>query len=185
MPVNCITMSANAQLPEHIKNLLANPQAPEIILEELMPLVTQTLQADRCFIHAHNPLLGVGRIAFCWCKNDFIPNVLQQKWAPDTATLPQEDPLFAAALRTAPSIFVDDVTTADPQVLNRAFKDKTFGHRALIHAHLVMEGKLWGILQPAIFGKPRKWSASDRDFIQTLLPQVAPIVKMFVMQTKF
>jgi GAF domain-containing protein len=150
-----------------------------------MPLVTQWLGADRCFIHVHNPALGVGRIAFCWCKNETIPNVIQEKWEPDTATLPGEDPLFAAALRRDPSVFVEDVTTAPPSVLNRHFEDKTFGHRALIHAHLVQDDKLWGILQPAIFGRPRQWSAADQDFIEHLLPKVAPIVKDFVVQTKF
>jgi GAF domain-containing protein len=70
-------------------------------------------------------------------------------------------------------------------VLNREFEDKTFGHRALIHAHLVLDNKLWGILQPAIFGKPRHWSAQDRTFIEHLLPRVAPVVRDFVKQTKF
>ncbi|MDO1445828.1 GAF domain-containing protein [Rhodocytophaga aerolata] len=178
-------MSATAALPEEIKNLLESHQPPEVLLHNLMPLVAQTLQADRCFIHAHNPALGVGRIAFCWCKDASIPNVLQHEWTPDTATLPQEDPLFAAALRTDPSIYIEDVTTADPGVLNQDFENKTFGHRALIHAHLVLEGNLWGILQPAIFGKPRTWTNQDRAFIETLLPHVAPVVQAFVQQTVF
>jgi len=178
-------MTAIAHLPEEITNLLYSQNAPEFILDKLLPLVVQTLEADRCFIHVHNPSLGIGRIAFCWCKNDSIPYVIQKEWTPDTATLPQEDPLFAAALRTEPSVFVEDVTTAAPSVLNREFEDKTFGHRALIHAHLVLDNKLWGILQPAIFGRPRHWSAADRTFIEALLPHVAPIVQRYIAQTKF
>jgi GAF domain-containing protein len=178
-------MPAFARLPENIENLLAGPQPLEHLLTALLPLVTITLAADRCFIHVHNPALGVGRIAFCWCKDETIPYVLQENWEPDTATLPQQDPLFAAAIRRAPSVFVEDVTTAPPTVLNREFEDKTFGHRALIHAHLVEEDKLWGILQPAIFGRPRQWSAADRAFIEALLPRVTPLVKAYVEQTKF
>jgi GAF domain-containing protein len=176
-------MPATAGLPEEIKELLTSRKTPEILLQELMPLVARVLQADRCFIHVHNPALGIGRIAFCWCKDASIPHVLQADWAPDTATLPRQDPLFAAALRTEPSVYVPDVTTAPASVLNREFEDKTFGHRALIHAHLVLEGKLWGILQPAVFGKPRHWTTRDRTFIESLLPHVAPVVKTFVNQT--
>jgi GAF domain-containing protein len=178
-------MSAFASLPQEIENLLAGNQPPEVILEKLMPLVATTLNTDRCFIHVHNPAVGMGRIAFCWCKDASIPNVLQEEWEPDTATLPQEDPLFAAALRTEPSIFVEDVTTAPPSLLNRSFEDKTFGHRALIHAHLVQDDTLWGILQPAVFGRPRHWSAADRNFIEQVLPRVSAFVKAYVEQTKF
>jgi GAF domain-containing protein len=178
-------MSAFAHLPEEIEKLLTSHQPPEIILEKLLPLVVKTLNADRCFIHVHNPAMGVGRIAFCWCKDTSIPYVLQDEWEPDSATLPQQDPLFAAALRTDPSIFVEDVNTAPPSVLNREFEDKTFGHRALIHAHLVQDGKLWGILQPAIFGQARQWSADDRKFIEQLVPRVSPVVKAYVEQTRY
>jgi GAF domain-containing protein len=178
-------MPAFAQLPKEIEELLNSHQPPETVLTALLPLVTRALTADRCFIHVHNPALGVGRIAFCWCKDDTIPYVLQETWEPDTATLPKEDPLFAAAIRRDPSVFVEDVTTAPPAVLNRQFEDNTFGHRALIHAHLVQDDKLWGILQPAIFGRPRQWSAQDRAFIEALLPVVTPIVKAYIEQTKF
>ncbi len=178
-------MPASTQLPDKIVDLLSYGLPPETTLEKLMPLVAQTLQADRCFLHIHHPALDIGKIAFCWCKEASIPNVLQQEWDNDTATLPQQDPLFAAALRKEPSIFVEDVEKAGPSVLNLAFEDKTFGHRALIHAHIVQEEKLWGILQPAIFGRPRHWSVQDRLFIETLLPKIAPTVVNYVKQLKF
>ncbi len=175
-------MPASLQLPPTIHELLLAELPYATVLERLMPLVAQNLQADRCFLHIHHPDKGIGKIAFCWCKDASISNVLQQKWDPDTATLPQQDPLFAAALRRDASIFVEDVEQASPSVLNKDFEHKTFGHRALIHAHVVYENKLWGILQPAIFGRPRQWSATDRAFIEALLPQISPVVKNYVLQ---
>ena len=42
----------------------------------------------------------------------------------------KEDPLFAAALRTEPSIFVEDIETASPTLLNLEFERKYLKHRA-------------------------------------------------------
>ncbi|MEG4573247.1 hypothetical protein QUA56_11210 [Microcoleus sp. N3A4] len=48
--------------------------------------------------------------------------------------------MFAAALRSEPSIFVEDVETVNPEFVNKDFEAKEFGHRALIHAHLCADG---------------------------------------------
>lgn len=92
----------------------------------------------------------------------------------------QEDPLFAAALRTDASIFVEDVETADLAVVNLAFEQKSFGHRALIHSHLCHDGQLWGVLQPCIFGRPRVWTEFDRSVIAGVERQLTPLVVTFV-----
>lgn len=84
--------------------------------------------------------------------------------------------MFAAALKTAPSIFVEDVKTADPSVLNIEFESKHFGHRALIHAHICQNGLLWGILQPCVFAEPRVWQERDRTLIQTVIVRLTPFV---------
>ena len=103
-------------------------------LYEAMKVVGETLNADRCFIYVRQPDQERGRIAFCWRKDGSIPDVVQPDWQPDTTDLPQEDPLFRSALDSTKVIYVDDVKTAGPGVLNEAFENKTFGHRALIHA---------------------------------------------------
>jgi hypothetical protein len=73
-----------------------------------------------------------------------FPNseVLDPNWNPKPDSLAQENPLFAAALRAEPSIFVEDVETADPRVVNRSFEQENFGHWALNHAHLHQGGLL-------------------------------------------
>lgn len=170
-------MISDYQLPASIENVFLSQQTPEKLLQHLLPAVGKALQADRCFLYLRDPDKEKGKIVFCWCRNSTIPDVTERAWKDDTATLPKEDPLFAAALQVRPSIYIEDVTTADPTIVNRAFENKTFGHRALIHAHLTHEGRLWGILQPAIFGHPRKWMATDRLLIEALLPRmVEPVI---------
>ncbi len=153
---------------------------PEKTLNRVVETVGLSLNADRCFLYVRQPEKEHGRIAFQWRKNDTVPDVIQPDWQADTVDLPQEDPLFRAALELRPSVYVDDVETADSDVLNRAFEHKTFGHRALIHAHIVTDGQLWGILQPCVFGQPRSWTVDEKLQIEAILPRLQPIIAHFV-----
>jgi len=155
-------------------------ESPETALRGIVRWVGETLRADRCFLYVRDPAAGKGRIAFCWRKFASIPDVTQAEWQADTTDLPQEDPLFAAALATEPSVYVEDVETATPDVLNQAFENRTFGHRALIHAHVTENGTLWGILQPCQFGHPRRWTGYERGFVEDLLPQLLPYIQKYV-----
>lgn len=61
-------------------------------------------------------------------------------WQDDTGYLPQQDPLFCAALVARPAVFIEDVYAAGPEVLNQELERTTFGHRALVHACIVVDG---------------------------------------------
>ncbi|GAA4466253.1 hypothetical protein GCM10023189_48000 [Nibrella saemangeumensis] len=163
-----------------LEPLLNSDLSPGEKLSQIVGQLGEILRVDRCFLYVRDPAAGRGRIAFCWLRDTTIPDVFQPSWQDDTTDLPDEDPLFAAALAGKPSVYVDDVKMAEPDVLNRDFEDRTFGHSALVHAH-IMEGEtLWGILQPCMFGKPRHWTEQDRAFIEPLLPRLAPIIQSFV-----
>jgi GAF domain-containing protein len=125
----------------------------------------------------------MGQIGYCWRRNEHIPDMREPEWKLEPEWLSQEDPLFAAALRTAPSIYVEDVETASPEILNKKFEQENFGHRALIHAHLCQDNQLWGILQPCIFGQPRFWSESDRAFISQMEKKLTPLVVAYVQKS--
>lgn len=161
---------------------LLTSDAPETALNQIVQIVGESLGADRCFLYVRHPAAAQGKIAFCWCKDDTVPNVIQPDWQDDTTDLPQEDPLFRAALSNQPSVYVDDVDTAPPTVLNRDFEAKTFGHRALIHGHIGRDGPLWGILQPCVFGRPRVWTEADRALVEPLLPQLVEPIARWVME---
>jgi GAF domain-containing protein len=173
-------MTQNDSLANSVDQLLAQKLAPAETLQQLVQTVGMALAADRCFLYVRQPDQQHGRIAFCWCKDDTIPNVIQPEWQPDTDDLPNEDPLFRAAITMRPSVYVDDVEVAGPDVLNLDFEHKTFGHRALVHAHIQQNDKLWGILQPSMFGQPRIWTDEEKSQIERILPKLQPVIAAYV-----
>ncbi len=161
--------------------LAATDDPPEARLADVVRLVGEAIHADRCFLCVRNPTARQSRIAFVWRRDDSVHDVRPEhyEWVDETP-LPAEDPLYAAALACRPSVYVGDVYTAPPDVLNREFEARTFGHRALIHAHIVQNGELWAILQPCVFGEPREWTPTDRTLIEAVLPLLPDVVRAFV-----
>ncbi|WP_035560831.1 GAF domain-containing protein [Hymenobacter sp. IS2118] len=156
--------------------------SPAEALQRALELVGQHLRADRCFLYVRDPERGRGRIALVWRLDEAVPDP-RHDWQADTGELPQEDPLFRAALACAPSVFVEDVTEAGPEVLNQEFERRTFGHRALVHAHVTDGGQLWGILQPCVFGHPRHWTAAERAYVEGAVPRLLPMVQRYVRES--
>lgn len=138
------------------------------------------LQCDRVFLYLRSPQTGLGRVPFCWRQVEAVPLVYDPAWKAEPASLPNEDPLFAAALQGQPSIFVDDIKSASPAVLNYEFECQTFGHRALIHAHLWADHQLWGILQACMLDRPRPWSPGDRRVIDQVVAAFTPFARVYV-----
>jgi GAF domain-containing protein len=171
---------ADQALPTVLDQILASDTEPDAVFSALLPALGEVLQCDRCFLYLRNPQTKIGKIPFCWRRSDQYPDVTDSAWKEEPQALPHEDPLFAAALRTEKSIFVEDVETANPEVVNRDFEEKNFGHRALIHAHLCQDGLLWGILQPCVFGRPRDWTESDRFVIAQLENKITPLAVAYV-----
>ncbi len=151
-------------------------------LSGLMAEIVKLLNCDRCFLYVREPNSRTGQAAFCYCRDRSFPNVAGDKWEQESIKLKQQDPMFAAALNCQPSIFIEDVETANPQVVNREFEQEHFGHRALIHAHLCHGDRLWGVLQPSVFGAPRIWTKSDRELITALTDKITPLVIEYVQQ---
>jgi GAF domain-containing protein len=170
----------NQTLPTILENILATDSEPDAVFSALLPALGEVLKCDRCFLYLRNPQTKIGKIAYCWRRSDRYPDVTDSDWKAEPESLPKEDPLFAAALRTEPSIFVEDVETASPEVVNRDFEEKNFGHRALIHSHLCQDGLLWGILQPCVFGQPRVWTEFDRFVIAQVEKKITPLAIAYV-----
>jgi GAF domain-containing protein len=168
----------NFELPERLALTLTAGNSPQIVLTELLPALCEVLQCDRCFIHLRDPQTRLHQ-NLCWRQSPDLPNTSTHGWEPE-GKWEQEDPMFAAALRCAPSIFVEDVETAAPEVLNVEFERKNLGHRALIHAHICQDGALWGILQPSLFGRSRLWSEGDRWMVGEVVERVRPFVVAYV-----
>lgn len=170
----------NSALPVVLEKILTDDSKPDAVFSALLPALVDVLQCDRCFLYLRNPQTHIGKIAYCWRRSPEYPDVTDSDWKEEPESLAHEDPLWAAAMRTEPSIFVEDVETASPVVVNKAFEHKHFGHRALIHAHLCSDGQLWGILQPCVFGHPRVWTEEDRSITAALTEKLAPLAVSYV-----
>jgi GAF domain-containing protein len=168
------------ELPTQIGQILTQARTPETLLAELMPAVGEYLNCDRCFVYLRDPQTRWGGVPFCWRRNVDIPEIYNEHWQLEPESLASEDPMFAAALQTQPSIFVEDVQASDDRILNRQFEAENFGHRALIHAHLCHDGQLWGVLQPCVFDRPRIWTQVERTTIDLLVTEITPIVVGYV-----
>lgn len=168
------------KIPDSLRLDRVSSQAPEEVLSALMTHLGEFLQVDRCFLYLRDPQTRLGRVPFCWTRSPEIPTVYDEDWKPEPKSLPDEDPMFAAALNTDPSIFVEDVEAASPQVLNSQFEQENFGHRALVHAHICAEGQLWGVLQPCVFGQPRAWAEDEKQTIAQIVQQITPVVVRYV-----
>lgn len=165
-------------IPE-LQAALTSPVAPADALQRGLELVGLHLRADRCFLYVRDPAQGRGRIAFVWRLDEAVPDP-RHDWQDDIGALPQQDPLFRAALSAQPSVYVADVLEAGPETLNQEFERSTFGHRALIHAHITEQNQLWGILQPCVFSHPRHWTPADREYIEAATPLFLPIIQTYM-----
>lgn len=163
-----------------IEKIFSDNNTPEAVFSALLPALGDALQCDRTFLYLRHPQTQIGKVVRCWCRSSKYPDVTDLDWKQEPESLAQEDPLWAAAIRTQPSIFVEDVETASPDVVNQDFEHKTFGHRALIHAHLTFDGELWGILQPCVFGQPRVWTKEDRSIILSVIEKLTPLAVAYV-----
>lgn len=166
---------SESSLPAALEEIFAAYSNPEILFPKLLKAIGEVIQCDRCFLLVRHPQTRIYR-NFCWRRSLDLPNTETDAWQSEEEW-EKEDPMFAAALRTVPPIFVSDIETAPPEVLNVEFERNSLGHRALVHAHIVDDGQLWGILQPCMFGQPREWTQSDRALISTVIERLRqPVV---------
>jgi GAF domain-containing protein len=172
----------NSTLPNTLNNIFEKYQEPKALFDALMPVLGETLKCDRVFLYVRNPDTQIGIVPVCWRLRSDIPEVLDSDWKQEPASLTSEDPMFAAAVRTEPSIYIQDVENTSPDILSVEFERSSFGHRALVHAHLCHQNQLWGILQPCMFNHPRVWSEFDREIISSVEEKLTPVVVDYVKQ---
>lgn len=127
------------ELPTVLEQILADRSDPKAVFSALMPTVGKILPCDRCFLYLRNPQTLFGKVPFCWRGSDEFPDVNDPEPKQEPTSLPKEDPLFAAAVRTEPSIFV----TASPEIVNLAFEQQTFG-QVSINSRSIVPG--WGFM---------------------------------------
>lgn len=162
-----------------IAQLFTTASNPDQLLTKLMPALCHELACDRCFLYLRNPDTRNSQITHCYSVDSQWPDL---RGAPkiEPADVGTQDPLMAIAFRTPEAVFVDDIETAGPEVVNLDYEREEFGHRALIHAPIYYEGKLLGILEPCVFEEPREWTEGDRALTAAVQEKLSPVVMEYL-----
>jgi GAF domain-containing protein len=150
-------------------------------LRLLMSACCHLLECDRCFLYLRDPATGQGRITHCHVHSPKYPDLtgMSSTEPEDVANL---DPLMALALRSPEAVFVSDIETAGTEVLNLAYEQEVYAHRALVHAPLYWQDQLYGILEPCVFATPREWSSSNQELIIWLQERLPLVVAKYLQQ---
>jgi len=150
---------------------------------DLMAVLGKSLDCDRCLLFLRQPATGLSRMTHGWSKKPQFELARDDRgWQPEPASLVADDPMFAEALRNPNALYIDDIKTADPALVNAAYELENFGHRALIHAPIYHDGQMYGILEPCVFGAPRRWNDRDRNTVDFVQDRIAPLVARYVAQ---
>lgn len=159
-------MSQAQPLPAALTQVFEQFTEPEALLTALMPALGEILPCDRCFLYLRNPVQNQGIITHCWSRDGHAAAWMGADWLEDPAA--PQDPLMTIALRMPVAVFVEDIETADSEVVDRAYERETFRHRALVHAPIYHHDALIGILECSIIDQPRVWTERDRHLIAHL-----------------
>jgi GAF domain-containing protein len=166
-------------LPVSLETIFASMQEPDAIFAALMPALCEAWHCDRCFLYLRKPEANQGRITHCYRIDPKWADLTDADWM-DEGNIAEIDPLMEIAFRTDEPIYIDDVETATPDVINLAFEQEFFKHRALIHVPIYHDGKLYAIVEPCVFDQPRQWTDADRAIVTALQNRLPPLVIQYL-----
>ena len=168
-------------MTDDLRALLDGDAAPDELFGALMAALSAALDCDRCALFLRNPHSRMSRMTHVWqCKPAYALAREGSDWREESATLVEDDPMFAMALREPAALYIEDVLAADPALVNGPYEVEHFGHRALVHAPLYHDGLMYGILEPCVMGAPRAWSDADRAIVAEVQERVAPAAVAYV-----
>jgi GAF domain-containing protein len=148
-------------------------------LAALMQALCQAWSCERCFLCLRDPDTSLTRITHSHCTRLDRESLLEPDWQLEDAAI-LSDPLMILAFQSPDPIYVEDVEMADPAEINLAYEQQVFKSRALIHAPIYAQGRLYGILEPCVFDQPRIWTETDRWLTVQMQQQLAPLVLQYL-----
>lgn len=149
-------------------------------LKDLMPAIVEEMKTDRCFIYMRDPIKRQTAFTHGFTPLSGWRSFSGGTWSrePDPQTV--GEPMLKKAFSDPTALFIEDIETAAPSVLNKDVERSIFGHRALVHAPIYHRDVFYGILETAVRKEPRMWSAKDRSLIEWLQPRVARLVAEYL-----
>jgi serine/threonine protein kinase len=177
--------SAAALSYAHQRNMIHRDVKPanlmiDQMLGSLMGALGEVLPCERCALFLRNPANRLMKMTHLWNTRTDHPLARAEEWLQHSPSLAKEDPMFGEALVNPVALFIEDISTESSDVLNFEFERDNFGHSALIHAPVHYQGQMYGILEPCVFDKPRKWSAENKALVADVQEAIASVCADYV-----
>ena len=168
-------------MTEDLDALLASGATTDALLDRLPAAFAAAIDCDRCILFLRDPHTRRARATHAWQrKSEYALARDRDGWQIENPSLPDDDPMFALALRDPAALYIEDVLTAEQTLVNGPYEVANFGHRALIHAPLYHDELMYGIFEPCMIGEARAWSDADRAATALVQEKIAPAVADYV-----
>ena len=166
-------------IPEALRRWAESDAGFDERLGALMRLYAEAIDCPRCCLFLREPSQGKSRHTHGWWIDERYAIDRKSEWTAE-GNIAEEDPMYREAMVNPEALYIDDIETAPPSLLNVEFERKHFGHRALIHAPVYHQGEFYGILEPCVFDAPRRWTDADRAITAWAQAQIAPLAAEYV-----
>ncbi|MDH3691556.1 MAG: GAF domain-containing protein [Gammaproteobacteria bacterium] len=168
-------------IPPELEAVVASDESVESKLSNLIVLLGEALRCDRCLLFLRDPRTRRSYNSHGWTRRpEYALKQTRESWSQEPVSLADDDPMFALALRDPNALYIEDIETAGPDVLNRDYERDLFGHRALIHAPIYYQDLMFGIFEPCVFCKPRQWTEFDRAVTVWAQTKLGPMAAEYV-----
>jgi len=168
-------------IPAELQDVFEAQTSDDETMARLMRVLCDALDCDRCLLFLRDPETRKTR---CTHGHETEPRFAfdrpDEGWAPHPETIETDDPMFAEAMHNPEALYIEDIETAPSDLVNAAYEREHFKHRALIHAPLQHDGKLYGVLEPCTMEEPRTWSARDREITAWTMKRLTPIAMRYI-----
>lgn len=172
---------ADMTIPAKLRAVFDSSASGDDKMARLMEVLCDVLACDRCLLFLRDPETRKTRCTHGYETDPgFAFDRPDEGWVAHPTTIETDDPMFAEALRNPEALFIEDIETAPSELVNAEYERKHFKHRALIHAPLRHDGKLFGVLEPCTMEEPRVWSADDREVTAWTMKQLTPIAMDYI-----
>jgi len=168
-------------IPADLKALFEDTSDYDAVMGRLMEVYGKAVSSDRCLLFLYNWDRNLSRCTHAWeAKPEYALHRRDAGWEEIPANIATEDPMFGEALHNPEALYIDNVRTADPNLVNAEYELEHFQHHSLIHAPLLEDGVLWGILEPCTIAEPYTWTDHDRAVTAWTQEKLLPLAKAYV-----
>ena len=168
-------------IPAELQAVFDNNTSGDEKMARLMQVLCGVLDCDRCLLFLRDPIARKSRCTHGWETDPgFAFDRPDEGWSEEPTTLEADDPMFAEAVKNPEALFIEDIETAPSTLVNAEYERENFKHRALVHAPLQHDGKLYGVLEPCTMEEPKVWSERDREVTAWTMKKLTPIAMEYI-----